>query len=261
MSTMNVAMGVAQTVLAASNAANAQSRKEVRSIDDLPQFSYPLKGTVAYILSSSPQAFETTVAPMRADIDRVLNDYDIHDTATLRGLLQAKLGAQIASGKEDKAALATIAELRSHEEKPDARLITGLAPQAFLDESMADGTTPGTCPKSFEANYAKKLDALPWATVGVAETRLKGLAQVANATFMTGLAERDIAPTLDRSHTLSSLLAWKLMAARTNMEAFLASPGEKNTRGRVISASQPSIFASLRLLPIRLMRASYLSGI
>ncbi|WP_158880007.1 S8 family serine peptidase [Rhodanobacter sp. L36] len=215
---LSVAIGVALTVLTVSNAANGQAKKEVRSIDDLPQFSYAVKGTVADILKSSPQAFEATVAPMRADIDRVLNDYDIHDTATLRGLLQAKLGAQIASGKEDKAALATIEQLRSHEEKPDARLITGLAPQAFLEARMADGTTPGTCPKSFQANYAKKLNALPWATVGVAETRLKGLAQVANATFMTGLAERDIAPTLDRSHTLSSLLAWKLMAARTNMD-------------------------------------------
>jgi hypothetical protein len=190
-------ISLALAAWAISSAANGQTKKEVRSIDDLPQFSYAVKGTVADVLSSPPALFEATVAPMRADVDRVLNDYDIHDSATLRGLLQAKLGGQIASGKEDKAALVTIEQLRSHEEKADARLITGLAPQAFLEARMADGTAPGTCPKSFESTYAKKLNALPWATVGVAETRLKGLAQIANSNFIIGMTAQDIEPTLD----------------------------------------------------------------
>jgi len=215
---MNLLISLVLITLVISSAANGQAKKAVHSIDDLPQFSYAVKGTVADVLTSSPASFEATVAPMRADIDRVLNDYDIHDSATLRGLLQAKLGAQIASGKEDKAALATIEELRSHEDKEEARLISGLAPQAFLEARMADGTSAGTCPKSFEDIYAKKLNALPWATVGVAETRLKGLAQVASANFIVGMTAPDIEPTLDRSHTLSNLLAWRLMAARTTMD-------------------------------------------
>jgi len=221
MSKLNRAINVALITLALSGAANGQTKKEVRSIDDLPQFSYPIKGTVADVLSSPPTSFEVTVSQMRVDIDRVLNDYDIHDSATLRGLLQAKLGAQIASGKEDKAALATIEQLRSHQDKEEARLIAGLAPQAFLEARMADGTAPGACPKSFESIYAKKLNALPWATVGVAETRLKGLAQVANSNFVIGMTAQDIEPTLDRSHTLSSLPAWQLMAARTNMDVIV----------------------------------------
>lgn len=221
MSTTKGTIAPALMALALSGAANAQVKKEVHSIDDLPQFSYAVKGTVADVLSAPPASFETTVAAMRADIDRVLHDYDIHDNATLRGLLQAKLGAQIASGKEDKAALATIEQLRSHEDKNEARLITGLAPQAFLEARMADGTAPGTCPKSFEEIYAKKLNALPWATVGVAETRLKGLAQVANSNFIIGMTAQNIEPTLDRSHALSNLPAWQLMAARTNMDVIV----------------------------------------
>jgi hypothetical protein len=221
MSKMRTAVGMALAALALSSTANGQAKKAVRSIDDLPQFSYAIKGTVGDVLSSPPSTFEATVAPMRADIDRVLDNYDIHDHATLRGLLQAKLGAQIASGKEDKAALATIDELRSHEDKEEARLIAGLAPQAFLEARMADGTSPGMCPKSFQSLYAKKLDALPWATVGVAETRLKGLAQVATPGFVIGMTAQPIEPALDRSHTLSSLLAWQLMAARTTMDVIV----------------------------------------
>jgi subtilisin family serine protease len=221
MSKTSKVSSLALVALALSGAANGQTKKEVRSIDDLPQFSYAVKRTVADVLSSPPASFEATVAPMRADVDRVLDDYDIHDSATLRHLLQAKIGGQIASGKEDKAALATIEQLRSHEDKQEARLISDLAPQAFLEARMADGTSPGMCPKSFESIYAKKLNALPWATVGVAETRLKGLAQIANSNFIIGMTAQDIEPMLDRSHTLSNLPAWQLMAARTNMDVIL----------------------------------------
>lgn len=214
-------ISVALTALAISASVHGQVRKEVHSIDDLPQFSYPVKGTVAEVLSASPASFEATVAPMRADVDHVLNDYIIHDNATMRGLLQAKLGAQIASGSEDKAALATIEQLRSQEDKQESRLISGLAPQAFLEARLANSTSPGVCPKGFEEVYAKKLNALPWATVGVAETRLKGLAQIVNANFIIGMTAEDIEPTLDRSHTLSSQAAWKLMATRTNMDVIV----------------------------------------
>jgi subtilisin family serine protease len=43
---------------------------------------------------------------------------------------------------------------------------------------------------------------------------------------MIGLTERDIAPVLDHSHTLSNLLAWKLMAGRTNMDVLVTCHAE-----------------------------------
>ena len=205
-------------LLAAASAAGAQTKTVVRSVDDLPQSSYAAQGSVAEILTAPPQRFEALVAPMRADIDRILTGYDITDNATLRTLLQAKLGAQIASGKEDAAALATIADLRAHQDKAEARLIAGLAPQAFLEARLADHAAPGVCPQSFAAVYARRLDALPWSVVAAAETRLKGLAEVATPTFLIGLVAPDIQPTLDRAHALSSRPAWELMGARVNVD-------------------------------------------
>ena len=205
-------------LLAAASAAGAQTKTVVRSVDDLPQSSYAAQGSVAEILTAPPQRFEALVAPIRADIDRILTGYDITDSATLRTLLQAKLGAQIASGKEDAAALATIADLRAHQDKAEARLIAGLAPQAFLEARLADHAAPGVCPQSFAAGYARRLDALPWSVVAAAETRLKGLAEVATPTFLIGLVAPDIQPTLDRAHALSSRPAWELMGARVNVD-------------------------------------------
>ena len=212
---------LALVILAAAGTACAQPKKIVRSIDDLPQKTYPVPGSVADILKAPPASFEAIAAPVRADIDRLLADDDIVDSATLRGLLQAKLGGQIASGMEDRAALATIAALRSHQDKAEARLITGLAPQAFLEARLADHTAPGICPHDFQAVYAKKLDALPWPVVGAAETRLKGLAQVATANFLIGMVAHDIQPALERTHALSSILAWQLLGARVNMDVIV----------------------------------------
>ena len=212
---------VALGLLASSGVSAAPVKKVVRSVDDVPQASYAVQGSVTDVLTSSPQTFEATVAPIRADIERILAGYDISDAATLRTLLSARLGAQIATGTEDKAALATIREIREHQDKDEARLISGLAPEAFLEARIADGTPPGACPRDFQSTYARHLSMLPWPVVGVAETRLKGLAQVANPSFMIGLVAPDIQPTLYRTHVLSSGPAWELMSARTNMDVIV----------------------------------------
>lgn len=88
-------------LLVLAGTAAPQPKLVVGSVDDLPQFSYPITGTVTDILTAPPGKFEAVVAPMRADIVRSLASDDITDSATLRNLLQVKLGAEIARGNED----------------------------------------------------------------------------------------------------------------------------------------------------------------
>jgi subtilisin family serine protease len=255
--------GILLAMTLGQSAATAQPRKVVHSIDDLPRFTYPLRGSVNDILTAPPEAFEKTVEPMRVDIDRVLASYDIADGATLRMLLGAKLGAEIASGKEDKLALETIAAIRAHQEKAESRLIAGLAPQAFLEARIAGGEPPGVCPKAFQATYAHHLDALPWSVVGVAETRLKGMVQLASSSFMVGMVAPDIQPILDQSHALSSGPAWQMMAARTNIDAIvtcrdqIAAATNAYIRSHAVeksdiwSAREAVLPAGVKLTPVR----------
>ena len=217
----SIAIGVLFASVFAQSAAYAQPRTAVHSIDDLPRFTYPIQGSVADVLTAPPETFEKTVAPIRADVDHVLQTYDITDGATLRVLLGAKLGGEIASGKDDAAALATIAAIRAHQDKPESRLIAGLTPQAFVEARMAGGEAPGVCPHAFQSTYARHLDVLPWSVVGVAETQLKGMVQLASNSFMVGLVAPDIQPILDRAHALSNNPAWQLMAARVNLDVIV----------------------------------------
>ena len=214
-------MGVALLSFSLAGGAYAQARKPVHAIDDLPRFTYSIPGTAADVLTASPVDFALIAAPIRSDIDRLLTGYDITDASTLRTILGAKLAIQMASGQEDAAALKTVADIQAHEEKPEARLAGGLAYKAFLEARLQSHDRPGVCPAGFEAAYARDLAPLPWAVVGVQQKFRRGLAQVATASFVIGLVAPEIQPTLDRSHALSNVPAWRLIGQRSVMDVIV----------------------------------------
>ena len=156
-------------------------------------------------------------SPMRADIQTTLANYDISDHATLRTILQAKLGTEIDDSKDNQAALATIKALREAQDKPDERLITDMIAQSFLEARVAVKTAPGACPQGFAGIYAHHLQPLPWNIVGTREKEQKSFAQLARPAFLIGLVAPDIQPALDASHALSNGPAWRLLGARVNL--------------------------------------------
>ena len=208
----------AVTVLAlVAPLAGAQTREVVRSVDDLPRYTYPVPGTAAEVLMSSPGRFEAFAKPVVADIDRMLATYEIADKATQRAMLRARLGAQVASGRDDAAALQTVVAFRALEDKAEAKVESGLVYQAFLEARLQTRDAPGVCPAGFAATYARHLEQLPWKVVATQIKLEKGLVQVATPAFITGFVS-DLQPTLDRSHALTSQSAWRLVAARTDMD-------------------------------------------
>src|SRR5206468_2960800 len=107
------------------------SKKIVHTADDLPRYSYPVPGSATALLTSDDATFDAFADKVGADIDRTVAGYQIDDHATLRGLLEVRLQLQMLTGR-DAAALRTIDEIRSLEDKPDAKLLTGLQTRAML---------------------------------------------------------------------------------------------------------------------------------
>lgn len=210
-------LAVVVVALFATASAEAQTRQVVRSGDDLPRFTYPVPGSVAEVLTSRPEAFEAFAKPVIADDTHTLAAYDLQDKSTLRHLLHARLGQQIASGHDDAAALETVAALEAAEDKAEAKLTSELVYRAFLEARLQGHEAPGVCPAGFAAVYARHVDGLPWNVVGVRVKLDRGFAQVSTPAFVTGFAS-DLQPTLDRSHALSSDGARKLIATRADMD-------------------------------------------
>jgi Subtilase family len=207
--------------LTASSFAQAAAKKVVKTEADLPRFNYPIAGTATDLLNSDDATFSVFSAKVKADVDSVLNDYDIQDHATLRSLLGVRLGLQMLAG-QDQAALQTIAAIRDLEDKPDAKLLSGLRAAAILHARIDTGQTSG---QVFAAAYAKeyttRLNSLPWTIVGNRVKEAKSSAEIISPALVLGRVQADIEPALAKSHQLSNDLAWGLINFRLTLKDVL----------------------------------------
>jgi subtilisin family serine protease len=208
--------------------AHAQSgmRKLVKSQIDLPRFSYPVSSTASALLQSDDATFNAFAGKVRADLDSVLRDYDIPDHSTQRTLLVAKLNLQQVTG-EYSGALETVAALRAIQDKPAAKLLTGILPRAWLQAAVETKSTSGAAfEKSFSQHYSAVINTLPWAVVSDSIKRSYVGARLSAQAVLVGDVMTELDPTIQKSGALSNEEAWDLVATRVTLQCFipLASP-------------------------------------
>ena len=215
----------AATILTSPTAksfAQSSAKKVVKTQDDLPRFNYPIAGTATALLTSDDATFNVFAAKVQADVDSVLSDYEIQDRATLRSLLSVRLQLPLLAGNEDKAALETAARIRDLEDKPDARLLSGLQTRAMIEAHAATGQTSGPAyEQAFATDYAASLKPLPWAIVGNRIKEAKSSAEIITPALILGSVQAAIEPALAKSHQLSNDLAWGLIGDRLLLQDIL----------------------------------------
>jgi subtilisin family serine protease len=149
--------------------------------------------------------FDLLAAKVRADIDALLTNDDIEDHAALRGLLEEKLELQLLSGTDDAGALATADQMRALEDKPDAKLLSGLTTRAIVAAREKAGATSGPAYQAaFKAAYAAELAPLPWPVVGSLLQQTKTRFDILTPAMMAGNIAAKIDPGAAKSHTLSN---------------------------------------------------------
>lgn len=212
-----LALSAALVALAAVSGASAQApaKKSVNTLDDLPRFTYPVTGTATELVKSDDKTFGAFAAKVRADVDSTLAEYDIQDHGEVRALLTTRLMLQMLSGTEDQAALDTIAQIRALEDKPDAKLLSGLRNEALVKAHMATGQTGGPeFERVYAKTYADSLAPLPWAVVGNRVKEAKSSAQIVGESVILGSVQGNIEPAVTRSHEVSSEMARGLISSR-----------------------------------------------
>ena len=198
----------------------AADKPRITSQDQLPRFSYPYTGKVTDVVTSD-EVYAKLAGPVRADLERLLRDYDIADRATLQGILGVLMSMDVHEGRHDEA-LAKIAQMRALEDKPAAKFTLGLLAETYVQTRKAgDFATPESFQAAFAANYAKRLATLPWEVVADNIKSAKAGAEIASAALMLGNLESSLQPGVDKSGTLSGDVAQALVGARTNYVHFL----------------------------------------
>jgi hypothetical protein len=244
---------------------DAPAKRTVRSAADLPRFTYPVEGTATGLLRADPPVYAAFARLVRRDLDATLAQYEIADHATLRGLLGTVLELQVLARNEDDAARATLLRIRELEDKPDAKLLSGLRTEAVLDARKQSGATSGDAyAAAFTQIYRAKLAQLPWAVVGTSLKETKSGLSLLSAAFVEGRVQASLEPAVERTHTLGNDLAARLVDARYSLEISvplkaqaLAAVSEVVARNNVV---KPDIWAqrevvlapSRTLAPVRI---------
>jgi subtilisin family serine protease len=188
---------------------------------DLPRFSYPISGSATQFVESDAAHFDAFAARVRHDLDGVLAAYQIDDKSTLTQLLNAKLALQELAG-DYAGGLKTVDELRALEQKPAAKLLSGLFTQARLQAALDAGGASGP---AYEAAFRKRYQALvaplPWKVVSDGIKSSYGYSRTASRAATLADVTTELDPAVAKSGALDAAEAWDLIDARVMLKSVL----------------------------------------
>jgi subtilisin family serine protease len=246
----------------ASQAQNAAAKVAITKQADLPRFSYQITGTATQFVETDAATFDAFSAKVSHDVDGVLAGYQIDDKSTLSQLLGAKLDLQELAG-DYAGGLKTIDQLRALEQKPAAKLLSGLFGRARLQAAIdAGGESGAAYEAAFKKHYAAAIAPLPWAVVQDGVKGAYGYSLIASRAATLGNVTTELDPAVAKSGALDSGEAWDLVSTRVQLKSALPVSGlraevlhayiAKNEvpRPEIWSAREVTLTAADKLTPV-----------
>lgn len=203
----------------------AAEKPKITSQDQIPRYNYEFKGAVTDVVTKD-DVYRQLAPKVRADLEKLLADYDITDRTTLQGVYNALLMLDLNDGRFD-AALQRIGKIRALEQKPAVKLVTGLMAEAYIAARRTEPKDDAALRAAFAKAYAEKVNALPWDVVSDVIQQAKGGAEVASGEMMLGGLGSQFQPGVDKSGALSGEVAQVLLGARANYTSWLPLKAER----------------------------------
>ncbi len=198
-----------------------QAKKTVNTAADLPRFSFPLDQPASALLKADDATFNVLAKKVQADVNSVLADYNISDKETLRELLGARLDAQLLLGNM-KDALATSAQIRDLQDKPAAKLTSGLMTTALVKAQEESGATSGPAfEEAFQKEFSAQINALPW---NPTQDTLKGMRtsfELLSPDLLEGSAKSNLDPQVAKTGGLDLPGVEDLLGMRVEEKLFM----------------------------------------
>lgn len=202
---------------AATVTAQVAPKKTISRAADLPRFTYAISGTAEDLLTKE-ETFRPFAAQLRKDVESVLAEYDIAESATHRQLLNTLLALDLLEGKDAEAGR-LLDEIATLQEKPAQKYTSGLVSRAVLDaRRVSPDPKSAEYQRAFRESLRGALDAMPFAVVENQIKQIKTAAELTTAAAIIGRMSAVIDPVLKKSGTLSSELANGIPSARLALE-------------------------------------------
>ncbi|GDX99790.1 hypothetical protein LBMAG48_21940 [Phycisphaerae bacterium] len=184
----------AQAVAQEGAAAKQLAKKPVSSVMDLPRYTYKIEGKASeFLLTGEP--FAKFVSEVKKNTQTTLDEYDITDKTTLKGLLGLQQAIAIFEGRTDDA-LAITPKLRELEDKEGVKLMQGEALAARVAAKKTAGADEAAYIEAFKKELEKRIGALPWEKVREEVKQTRSTAQIISKDLILGQVQAGLDPVV-----------------------------------------------------------------
>ena len=228
----------AVAMVAVASAALAEDKIKVESLDDLPRLSYAIDGSASELLLSDD--FGDFAATVRADQQRLLDDYDIQDPTTLQTIYGVLSRTDFLAGDYD-GALAWSEKSRALEDKEANRLTDGMVLKAWVSARRAADTAGDAAAfgPAFSDALGAQVDKLPWAVVQDNIEQTKGYSEYVSRNLLVGIVQAQIDPVAATTGEITDDMARSLVGMRYTIDMFLpVSAAVQQVYGDYIAANR-----------------------
>ena len=199
----------------------AAEKQRIEKEADLPRFSYKISEPLEKIVKDKALFAKTTVK-IRADMEGILEKYEIADKASHRQYLETLMCLDFLLGNYDEA-LAKSEKVRALEEKPADKLLSSLRLRAMVAAVKKTGTL--NTPEYFEQVSQfidKEISGYPYTLISNDIKDYKASAEVIGEGQLLGSVKDVLQKTVNKNGSnLSSELAADLIFVRYALETAL----------------------------------------
>jgi subtilisin family serine protease len=185
----------------------AADKIPITKLSDLPTHTYTIPVKPSEIITNQA-AILVLAAAIEKDIRADLDKYDIQDVTAVRRMNGTLASIAMLKGDEGTARQLILA-VRASQDKPAAKLTSGVLAETLLDTKAAN---PADFDAALKENLTKKLSAMPYAVVQDNLKSSKGSFEIMSQSVMTGSIASGIDPAA-KDGKLSQELAEGLIGA------------------------------------------------
>ena len=191
----------------------AQEKKKISKLDDLPRYTYPTEIKASELLVSENE-FKLLSEAVKKDIQNTLNEYEIDDKTTLKGYYSTLRNIDMLEGNFESA-LQYTEKILLLQDKPSDKLMSGIIDLSLIEAMQNNKSDDKEITRNeFRKNLKARVDALPWDVVQDDVEQLKGNYEILSENVLVGMIQTQIDPSVEKTKNISGDAAAQLIGMR-----------------------------------------------
>ena len=195
----------------------AQDKKKISKLDDLPRYTYSTDIKASELLVSENE-FSSLSKEVRKDIQNTLSEYEIEDKTTLKGYYATLRNLDLLEGNLESA-MQYIQKILLLQEKPADKLMSGIIDLSLIEALQINESGDKEITRDlFNKNLKARVDALPWDVVQDDVEQIKGNYEILSKNVLVGLIQTQIDPSVEKTKNISGDVAARIIGFRKFIE-------------------------------------------